>query len=400
MLMRSVAILAAVACLFSGAQLQAQTPPKKCDVASTETHWQPRCMACHTQDDVPPKDMGWHWGGGASYYSLQPFLNNNAAFGFTTASLSNGGNSISGLTQTQQFGWGMQPAFDVWLEATSPQGLGIRARWFHMDGASSTASLSVPSGAYGASNLSVIAVTPSPTLFNAPPGTVPQQNPALAGLFGGPSPFVVNFPGAPASTDRFTFDSQIRLDAVDLEATGSWYTKSLVASGGVGGRYFKMTQGYNALLVNENATGATLNESLNFNQVFNGGGPTVSGLVSWHPIHPNFSVYGGGRASLVVGESTQTTTGRRTLNDPTGAFNPIGAPTSTSNSFSIPTTSLNTIPIAELEAGVEATFFQKRSSAFVRAGAVNQTYFGVGNASGGNGNLSLLGFKITAGFMY
>ncbi len=396
--MRGKAILATIACLSFHSALHAQTPPTKC--LETSMNWQPRCMACHTQADVPSSAARWHVNGGASYYSLQPFLNNNAAFGFTTASMQSAGNTITGLTQTQQFGWTMQPAFDVWLEAASVDGFGVRARWFHMDGTSNSASLRVPSASYGAGGLSVIAVTPSATLFNSPPGTVPQQNPALAGLFGGPSPFVVNFPGAPASTDRFTFGSELRLDAVDLEATGSWYGKNLVATGSVGGRWFRMTQGYTGTLVNENATGATLTESLDFNHVFNGGGPTVSGLVSWHPIHPNFSVYSGGRVSLVVGESTQTTNGRRTLNDPNGAFNPIGTPISTSNSFSIPTTSLSTIPIAELEAGLEYAIFLKQSSAFIRGGVVNQTYFGAGNASGGDGNLSLLGLKLTAGFTY
>jgi hypothetical protein len=400
--MRTNTLIVAAIWFATGASAQAQKPAsvEKCDPASTSAHWQQRCMACHTADDVPPKAMGWTASAGASFYSLTPFFNNNAAYSFTTASTGNAGSDISGLTQTQQFGWTMQPAFDVWVEAISPRGLGLRARYFHLDGVSSDASLSIPSERYGSGNPSVIAITPSPYLFNSPPGTVPQQNPALAGLFGGPSPFVVNFPGAPASTDRFTFTSELRLDAGDLEVTGAWYSKNFQLSGGLGGRYFHMTQRYGASLVNQNTTGATLTETLNFNHTFNGGGPTVSGLFSWHPIHPNFSVYTGARASLVVGESVQTTSGSRTLNDPTGAFNPIGAPVSTSNSFSIPSTSLNAIPIAELEVGVEYTLFLKRSSAFIRGGVVDQTYFGAGNSSRADGNLSLLGFKVTSGFAY
>lgn len=370
------------------------------------------CFAAPSQAQSPAADAkpvipeacaraNWSFGGGAGFYLLQPYATNNLAYSITTSTTQNAGSTITGLTQPQQFGWSMQPAFDVWLEAVSPSGIGLRARYFHLDGGSNDLFLNVPSTQYNSANgTSVIAVTPTPYLFNSPPGTVPQQNPALAGLFGGPSPFVVNFPGAPTSVDRFTFTSYLRLDAVDLEATGSYQSTMLTLSGGIGGRYFHMSQDYNASLINSDGLGASLTESLQSSRTFQGGGPTISGQISWHPILPNLSLYAAGRCSLVVGQTTQTTTGDRTLNDPTGAFNPIGAPTSTSNSFRIPSSTADTIPITELELGMEYAVFLKSSVLSFRGAVVDQTYFGAGNASRQDGNLSLLGFKVSGGIRY
>jgi hypothetical protein len=42
----------------------------------------------------------------------------------------------------------------------------------------------------------------------------------------------------------------------------------------------------------------------------------------------------------------------------------------------------------------------KQSEVFVRGAVVDQTYFGVGNASKQDGNLSLLGFQVSLGINY
>jgi hypothetical protein len=379
-------LIPCVACLILADQLPAQSPlttNKPC----------PAEIVC---------EPTWKFDAGAGFYFIQPFFNNNVAYSVTTSSTLNGGNAVSGQTLAQQFSWGMQPAFEVWMGVTSSSGLGLRARYFYLDSMSNESILSIPSTQYNAAGSTVIAVTPSPYLFNSPPGTVPQQNPALAGLFSGPSPFVVNFPGAPASVDQFTFQSDLQLDAIDLEVTGTLTGERYTLSGGVGGRYFHMTQGYRATLINSNGLGAILSETLDSNRDFQGGGPTVSGQfnVRPFPFHSNFSLFAGGRGSLVVGETTQTTTGNRTLNDPTGAFNPIGIPSSTSNSFQIPFRGSDTIPIVELELGFEYAVSINNCIFTFRGAAVDQTYFGAGNASRSDGNLSLLGFKFSGGITY
>src|SRR5262249_51413552 len=108
----------------------------------------------------------------------------------------------------------------------------------------------------------------------------------------------------------------------------------------------------------------------------------------------------GGRGSLVVGSTNQLTSGSRILNDPTGAFNPIGAPTATTNTFRIPYTTADTIPIAELELGLGYAMHLDVGVATLRASVVDQTYFGAGNASRQDGNLSLLGLRTALGFRY
>lgn len=347
-----------------------------------------------------PEAAKWHVQAGAGFYLLQPYSGNNPAYSLTTSDTRNAGNSVSGTSRTEQFGWSMQPALEAWVEATSPSGLGLRARYFYLDSTSNRANLSVPSSQYNSTASPLIAVTPSQFLINSPPGTVPQQNPALAGLFGGPSPFVVNFPGAPASVDRFAFRSELRINTGDLELSGVLYGDQFELTGGLGGRYFQMTQSYGATLINSNGAGAVLSESLDSSRRFEGGGPTLSAQLRWHPITENLSLFAGGRGSFVVGQVQQTTTGNRTLNDPMGAFNPIGSPTSISNSFSIPNAYAETIPIAELELGAEYAVIRKTCTMFVRGAAVEQTYFGAGNATRADGNLSLLGFKVTGGITY
>jgi hypothetical protein len=346
--------------------------------------------------DIADDAECWKVNSGASFYALQPFHQNNVAYSVTSQTINAAGTVANGLTQTQQFDWSMQPAMDFWLGVTSPCGLGIRGRYFHLDANSSDATLDVPSALYNGPNSQVIAVTPSPFLFNSPPGAVPQQNPGAAGLFGGPSPFIVNFPGAPASVDHFTFHSDLRIDAADLEFTGVWKTDKFSLLGGVGGRYLRLSQDYNASLVNVNSTSSTLTESLQYSRLFQGGGPTVSAQMSWHPFMPNLSLFAGGRGSLLVGQTSQVTSGSRIVNDPAGTF---GAGVS-SISFLIPTTSNDTMPVAEVELGLEYALRMRRNTIFFRGAVVDQTYFGAGNASRPDGNLSLLGFQLSVGFNY
>jgi hypothetical protein len=341
----------------------------------------------------------WKVMGGGSFYYLQPFYQNNVAFGVTSSTTNAAGTVATGASPTTQFDWNMQPAFAFWLGATGPSGFGFRSRYFHLDGSSNTASLDVTSQQYNSPTAPVIAVSPSPFLFNTPPGTVPQQNPGLAGLFGGPSPFIVNFPGAPSSVDHFTFSSDLRINAVDVECTAEWKGSCVSLLGGLGGRYFDMSQHYNGFLINS-AAGATLTEALQRSQRFHGGGPTISGQMNWRPFASGLSVFTSARGSLVVGTTNQETSGSRNINDPGGAFNPIGAPTVTSNSFRVPVSGDDTVPIAELELGLEYATRWKNNQVFCRGAVVDQTYFGVGNASKQDGNLSLLGFQVSLGINY
>ena len=352
-----------------------------------------------THIDGPAATGSWKVLGGGSFYYLQPFYQNNVAFGVTSSTTNAAGTVATGTSPTTEFDWNMQPAFAFWLGAAGPDGFGFRSRYFHLDGNSSTASVDVTSQQYNSPSAPIIAVTPSPFLFNTPAGNVPQQNPGLAGLFGGPSPFIVNFPGAPSSVDHFAFTSDLRINAVDVECTAEWKCTCLSLVGGLGGRYLDFAQHYNGFLTNS-AAGATLTETLQHSHSFQGGGPTISGQMNWRPFAANLSLFSSARGSLVVGRTNQETRGSRIINDPAGAFNPIGAPTMTANSFRVPFSNDDTVPVAELELGLEYASALKQSEVFVRGAVVDQTYFGVGNASKQDGNLSLLGFQVSLEINY
>jgi hypothetical protein len=59
---------------------------------------------------------------------------------------------------------------------------------------------------------------------------------------------------------------------------------------------------------------------------------------------------------------------------------------------------LDLLSIGELEMDMEHGCELKRNSLFVRAGTISQVYFGLGNGSSPDGNLSLFGLQFSAGF--
>lgn len=418
-----LAVVLGIGATAARAQLTTAMPPvgptpstevvadRNCAVVASS----PPCQGPATCTPTPPRENAaivvpgldsvqncpsWVFSGGGSLYYLKPYLQNNVAYSVTSSTTNADGTVATGLTQPTNFDWNMQPAFAVWLGANTPSGLGARVRYFQFDAASNSPALNVPSQQYNSTSSPIISVSPSPSLFNSPAGTVPQQNAGLAGLFAGPSPFIVKFPGAPSSVDRFTFSSNLKINAVDAEFTGAWMSGPLSLLGGLGARYFHMVQNYNGFLVNDNSVGAYLTESLQNNRSFQGGGPTISAQATWQPFPIDLALFASTRCSLVVGKSTNTTSGSQILSDPNGAFNPLGIPSNSTNRFSIPSSSDSNVPIVEFELGLQTGLNVWNTQFFFRAAGVNQTYFGVGNASSQNGNLSLLGFQLSLGTNY
>src|SRR5215475_1624561 len=70
---------------------------------------------------------------GASFYWMRPFTENNAAY---RTNVGLGG--LSPQTDTTNFRWNMVPGFAIWGGYTLGDGLGVRGRWFHLDGQSNT----------------------------------------------------------------------------------------------------------------------------------------------------------------------------------------------------------------------------------------------------------------------
>jgi hypothetical protein len=200
--------------------------------------------------------------------------------------------------------------------------------------------------------------------------------------------------------DRLSFQSDLQIHAVDVEATYSWQGAawSLVAS--AGGRYLTLNQGYHAMLFNAGG-GLPVSELQQFDATrsFIGGGP-VAGIFGTLQLGcTGLSLYANLRGAFAVGHSGESVRFVQVVNDPAGLI-PPGVP---GTLVLVPTASRSidhVVSVAEVELGVQYEFSLWRSLVFFRAGAVNQTYFDAGNASQPTGNLSLFGLLLSAGMRY
>ena len=175
--------------------------------------------------------------GGASIYALRPYLASNVA---STTSIGLGTSAPS--TNTTNFEWNAKPAYAIWLGWSSPDGLGARIRWFHLDGSSDAVDASNGPGTT-TTGISCVPRT-LPTLPGIPRRSVVLDRPGLLLNSG-------------VGQDLLTFTSNLRVDAVDFEVMYDWETErwAFVVAGG--GRYLSMKQGYHASLINNPGDGVT-----------------------------------------------------------------------------------------------------------------------------------------------
>jgi hypothetical protein len=331
-------------------------------------------------EPAPPGDMPSGLMGGASFYYLKPYLQNNTSAVITTSP----GTPTSLVTQ-DSFHWNYQPAAAFWLGWTTPSGLGVRARYFFFDQASSTTTLSN-------------GITPAPntqTTITPPLGNfLPLSTGGTA--FGSPGTLLNSGIGA----DQLAFGSDLHINAVDIEATYTWRGNSwsLLASGG--GRYLTLDQGYQARLSNNGGT-LPVNEVqlLDSTRNFNGGGLVGSLQGNVDICHSGFSLFSSVRGSFLVGTTQERAGYSQIVNDPTGLV-PPGIPGTLSLSPQSVRTTDHTLTTIELELGVQYTAKLSWGEIFFRTAVVNQTYFDAGNASQATGNLSLFGVQWSAGLRY
>jgi Legionella pneumophila major outer membrane protein precursor/BON domain len=340
-------------------------PPKECNE-----------LICTLAD--PHQSNGSGFIAGASVYVLRPFLDNNVAFTTTT-----GLGTASPSTNSTTFSWNAEPAYAIWAGYDFADGFGIRARWFHLDASSDTMTASNGPG------LTTTGIRPSPNL------------PTLPGTTGngfGSAGLLLN---SGVGQDLLTFTSSLRIDALDAEATYDWQSDKWMFSFSGGGRFLSMKQEYHAALTNNPGDGVTSeSQNLDFTHKFTGGGPTIDFQAAMRIGQSNFSVYANGRASLLVGRTTEVTNYSQIVSDPRGLtnggafpFSSVVNPTATNSTDTV-------MPITEIELGLEYGRDWGRSHWFVRAAAVNQTYFGAGSASHTDGDLSLFGGRFTIGLDY
>jgi hypothetical protein len=334
------------------------------------------CLVPSINPDAPSTGLM----GGASFYLLKPYLQNN-----TSAVITASPGTPSSLVTQDSFQWRYEPAAAFWLGWTTPSGLGFRARYFFFDSSSGTTDLGN-------------SITPAPGTQTTI--TPPLNNflPLSTGgtAFGSPGTVLNSGIGV----DHLAFNSDLHIHTVDIEATYAWHEAgwSLLASGG--GRYLSLDQGYQALLVN-NGGGLPVNEvqSLESTRKFSGGG-LVAGLQGNVDVcHSGFSLFSSAHGSFLFGTNTENVTFSQTVNDPTGVI-PPGIPGTIHISPQSIRNTDHTLSTIELELGLQYSRSFSWGELFVRTAAVSQTYFDAGNASQATGNLSLFGVQWSAGIRY
>jgi hypothetical protein len=323
--------------------------------------------------DDAPGCLGGHIAAGAGFYFLKPYFPGNPAFTlkFTDLNTAPGLSATMVSSQQQDFCYG--PAFVplIWLGFVSDGGLGIRARWWHFD-----ESDRITAGNNDGTGATVFTSASAGGLSVSSPGY-------LLSRFG-------------AGTDLMTFESNLKLDVWDLEATqdfqaGRW---SVLLAGGV--RYAHLSQDYNAFRFNSGPGGTSLfsqdSATLLSGHNFNVTGPTVCLEVRRPLGNTGLSLYGNGRGSMLFGYRWQQAD-RLTVRSGTTA----GVPFNVTSLSEFTACQDAVLPVTEVEIGAEYTRVWGRLQPFLRAGLVGQTWFGAGNAAGAGGNLGFFGLTVTAG---
>ena len=317
------------------------------------------------------------WIGGAAIYFLKPNFEDNQAFTTTT-----GLTTANRSRVTTEFDWNYSTSPLGWLGYQFQNGWGVRARFFYFDqGSNSPLTSLAPAGAA--------------TSEIRPPAHMPDLD--LVAFRGSPgSPGVLLKQGL--GVDQLLYNSSLRINAYDLEAIYDirGCTYSLLFSGGV--RYLYMAQRYDQFLFNTVTVGyntATETSQLDFFHDFNGLGPTVAFQVHRTLGATRLALFGDVRGSLLVGTARRTLTFQEVVDDP-GAIDG-GSQARSAVAFGSQTGVLSVI---ELEVGLEYARRIGCSDLFARGALVDQTYFGAGNASRQDGNLSLFGVQVSVGVNY
>jgi hypothetical protein len=127
---------------------------------------------------------------------------------------------------------------------------------------------------------------------------------------------------------------------------------------------------------------------------FHGGGPTGA-LFARQPLgETGFALYGSARGSVMVGKGRENFVASQNITD-TGIVMGLNLTSHLTDRFA--SGREDTIPIVEVEAGVEYGLDIVGVRLIGQAGVVGQTYIGAGSASSENGNLSLFGFTAAIG---
>jgi hypothetical protein len=337
----------------------------------------------YDQPDPPEPWTGLHFFLTGGTELLHPHLENNPGFIVVKQ------NKVGGITNTSsaigELTFAGEFAQHVALGVYSDSGLGFRTSWWHFAEGSHVLT---PFNA----DTTLNTVFSTPPLFGVPGFTSPSM---LGRAFG-------------VVADAMYFSSELELHVWDWEVTrkvhlGDW---DLLFSGGM--RYTYLSQSFTAFRFNmgNGRTGTSrIVLSTDSNQVGSGHnlsaiGPTAAIEVRRPLGNSGFTIYGIGRSSVVFGRghthSFQATT-------ETGQVIPPKGSTQSFN-FSLVSDQAHghndTLPIEEVEIGVEWSCLWGRTRWFVQSGVISQAWFNAGSGSSEQGDMTLFGLSLNAGFTF
>jgi hypothetical protein len=199
--------------------------------------------------------------------------------------------------------------------------------------------------------------------------------------------------GSGAPREGMIFNSHVKLEVIDLEATRVFQSNDWSILLTAGARYAHLGQEYNAFSAN---TG-TLREALLSGHRFKGGGPTAS-IETWYPIgHGGWAVFANTRAAILFGQAKHRATRFIALNQDS-PYDDAG------------TDSNDLIPVLEMLVGLEYAACLGSCQLVFQVGGIGQVWFGAGNpansqflftgSSDASANLGFVGLSATVGFHF
>jgi hypothetical protein len=272
---------------------------------------------------------------GAGIYFAQPVFGSNPAFVTSVTQTANNPNTT--VTQTADFSWNFQATPKIWAGYVFDNGWGIQFNYWHFQSNPQTLVVLHP------------ADEPGVQTFGSTLGALPI-------------PVRSNFP--PIPVDTIHVDSSLLVDTYDMELIWTGCNSVGYAKAGAGARYAYLRQNYNASLIN---TGNPPTFFQNESNQFAGAGPTVSGEIGCR-VWRRVGLYGLGRFSLLFGESSQF------ANQQQVGINPALSFTSTNQK-------MVTIPVGEIELGVNWLADWGRCRFLVKTGFAAQMWWDAGSAS-------------------
>jgi len=289
--------------------------------------------------------------GGAGVYYLRPYWESNPAFSTSVASGIGPVGGVVGndfvIQNEEDFDYDYKVAPYAWVGYVSESGLGVRARGFYYD-------------------------------YNANSITLRDESDTLGFITAAPLGLGIFTEGGVGLGESLTIDSSLRLMYIDLEVSqqfqvGAWW---LLLSGGA--RWAQISQNYDASL--DDSLGDLQTVSLRSGHNFRGFGPTAA-FEARRPFYSGFALFGSVRGSVLLGKHRQNAFLRSfdANNDFDSAVLFSSADENT------------TMPVAELELGLEYGRQIRGARLFVQASVVNHTWFNAGNATNSSSALTSSG---------